>query len=67
MIKPMLALASLFLATCAQAVTLTIGDQFFYSSTLLEQAGELKDLPYDIQGTRCKAGGPVAEALEDIR
>lgn len=66
MIKPTLALASLlglFLASSAQAVTLTIGDQFYYSSTLLEQAGELKDLPYEIHWKRFNAGGPVVEAL----
>jgi NitT/TauT family transport system substrate-binding protein len=50
-------------ANLAQAVTLTIGDQFYYSSTLLEQAGELKDLPYQIQWKRFNAGAPVVEAL----
>nr|WP_276593225.1 ABC transporter substrate-binding protein [Pseudomonas sp. GM_Psu_2] len=50
-------------AGLAQAVTLTIGDQFYYSSTLLEQAGELKDLPYQIEWKRFNAGGPVVEAL----
>ncbi|KTS71349.1 alkanesulfonate transporter [Pseudomonas oryzihabitans] len=51
------------LTSLAQAVTLTIGDQFYYSSTLLEQAGELKDLPYQIEWKRFNAGGPVVEAL----
>lgn len=66
MIKGLLFAAGLLAGTSAslaQAVTLTIGDQFYYSSTLLEQAGELKDLPYQIQWKRFNAGGPVVEAL----
>ncbi|MBB3102187.1 ABC transporter substrate-binding protein [Azomonas macrocytogenes] len=67
MLKPLLALASLcgmLLAVPGQAATsLTIGDQFYYSSTLLEEAGELQDLPYAIQWKRFNAGGPVVEAL----
>ncbi|AXA66656.1 ABC transporter substrate-binding protein [Pseudomonas oryzihabitans] len=66
MIKGLLFAAGLLAGTSAslaQAVTLTIGDQFYYSSTLLEQAGELKNLPYQIQWKRFNAGGPVVEAL----
>ena len=66
MIKGLLFAAALLAGTSAglaQAVTLTIGDQFYYSSTLLEQAGELKDLPYQIEWKRFNAGGPVVEAL----
>ncbi|WP_267407639.1 ABC transporter substrate-binding protein [Pseudomonas sp. GM_Psu_2] len=66
MIKGLLFAAGLLAGTSAglaQAVTLTIGDQFYYSSTLLEQAGELKDLPYQIEWKRFNAGGPVVEAL----
>ena len=65
MIKGLLFAAGLLAGTSAslaQAVTLTIGDQFYYSSTLLEQAGELKDLPYQIEWKRFNAGGPVVEA-----
>jgi len=65
-IKGLLFAAGLLAGTSAglaQAVTLTIGDQFYYSSTLLEQAGELKDLPYQIEWKRFNAGGPVVEAL----
>ncbi|XWO60147.1 ABC transporter substrate-binding protein (plasmid) [Pseudomonas luteola] len=47
----------------AQATTLTVGDQFYYSSTLLELAGELKKLPYALEFKRFNAGGPVVEAL----
>jgi NitT/TauT family transport system substrate-binding protein len=47
----------------ALAMTLTVGDQFYYSSTLLQLAGELDDLPYKLEFKRFNAGGPVVEAL----
>lgn len=43
-------------------VTLVVGDQVKGTQTLLESAGELKDLPYKIKWASFEAGPPLLEA-----
>lgn len=43
-------------------VTLVVGDQVKSTQTLLESAGELKDLPYKITWASFEAGPPLLEA-----
>ncbi len=45
------------------AVTLTIGDQKGGAESLLEAAGLLEDLPYEIEWTQFPSGPPLLEAL----
>ena len=66
-------LAALALAGCSSSddsseasssgrITLTVGDQVHQTQSLLEAAGELKDLPYDINWAEFESGPPLLEA-----
>jgi sulfonate transport system substrate-binding protein len=44
-------------------VTLRVGDQSHTAETLLDAAGQLEDLPYDITWTDFAAGPPLMEAI----
>lgn len=57
------ALALPLLARAGSRTLLKAGDQKGGLRALLEAAGELKDLPYDIQWTEFPAAAPLAEAL----
>ncbi|MEE4729809.1 ABC transporter substrate-binding protein [Pseudomonas alliivorans] len=47
----------------AHAANLIVGDQSYSARTVMEAAGVLKDVPYDIEWKQFTAGSPVAEAL----
>jgi NitT/TauT family transport system substrate-binding protein len=47
----------------ALADTLVAGDQSFNNRTVMEAAGVLADLPYELEWKQFTAGSPVAEAL----
>lgn len=47
----------------AQAAELIVGDQSYSARTVMEAAGVLKDLPYELEWKQFTAGSPVAEAL----
>ncbi|KPB18571.1 Aliphatic sulfonate ABC transporter periplasmic substrate-binding protein [Pseudomonas amygdali pv. sesami] len=46
-----------------QAADLIVGDQSYSARTVMEAAGVLKDLPYELEWKQFTAGSPVAEAL----
>ncbi len=46
-----------------QAANLIVGDQSYSARTVMEAAGVLKDLPYELEWKQFTAGSPVAEAL----
>lgn len=46
----------------AGRITLTVGDQVKSTQSLLEAAGELNDLPYDINWASFESGPPLLEA-----
>lgn len=50
-------------ANSATALTLNIGDQVRTTESLLEAAGQLKDLPYKINWSTFDSGPPLLEAL----
>ncbi|RMQ45393.1 Aliphatic sulfonate ABC transporter substrate-binding protein [Pseudomonas cichorii] len=47
----------------AQAADLVVGDQSHSARTVMEAAGVLDDLPYELEWKQFTAGSPVAEAL----
>lgn len=47
----------------ASALTLIVGDQSYNARAVMEAAGVLKDLPYNLDWKQFTAGSPVAEAL----
>ncbi len=49
-------------SAAAQRITLTIGDQVKQTESLLQAAGQLKDLPYDVQWAAFESGPPLLEA-----
>ncbi|WP_288451004.1 ABC transporter substrate-binding protein, partial [uncultured Pseudomonas sp.] len=53
----------LLAATQALATTLVVGDQSYNTRTVMEAAGVLSDLPYQLEWKQFTAGSPVAEAL----
>ncbi|MBB2896218.1 ABC transporter substrate-binding protein [Pseudomonas sp. AS2.8] len=53
----------LLAATQALATTLVVGDQSYNTRTVMEAAGVLNDLPYQLEWKQFTAGSPVAEAL----
>ncbi|MEH3024242.1 MAG: ABC transporter substrate-binding protein [Pseudomonas oryzihabitans] len=53
----------LLAATQALATTLVVGDQSYNARTVMEAAGVLNDLPYQLEWKQFTAGSPVAEAL----
>lgn len=53
----------LLAATQALATTLVVGDQSYNTRTVMEAAGVLGDLPYQLEWKQFTAGSPVAEAL----
>lgn len=60
-------LPGLFLTLVAsltvQAADLVVGDQSYSARTVMEAAGVLNDLPYELEWKQFTAGSPVAEAL----
>ncbi|WP_420893624.1 ABC transporter substrate-binding protein [Pseudomonas oryzihabitans] len=53
----------LLAATQALATTLVVGDQSYNTRTVMEAAGVLSNLPYQLEWKQFTAGSPVAEAL----
>ncbi|UUW73267.1 ABC transporter substrate-binding protein [Pseudomonas oryzihabitans] len=53
----------LLAATQTLATTLVVGDQSYNTRTVMEAAGVLDDLPYQLDWKQFTAGSPVAEAL----
>ncbi|KPZ22272.1 sulfonate ABC transporter substrate-binding protein [Pseudomonas syringae group genomosp. 3] len=53
----------LFAVLNTQAANLIVGDQSYSAQTVMEAAGVLKDLPYELEWKQFTAGSPVAEAL----
>jgi NitT/TauT family transport system substrate-binding protein len=53
----------LLAATQALATSLVVGDQSYNARTVMEAAGVLNDLPYQLEWKQFTAGSPVAEAL----
>lgn len=53
----------LLAATQALATSLVVGDQSYNTRTVMEAAGVLQDLPYQLEWRQFTAGSPVAEAL----
>ncbi|WP_295513758.1 ABC transporter substrate-binding protein [uncultured Pseudomonas sp.] len=53
----------LLATTQALATTLVVGDQSYNTRTVMEAAGVLQDLPYQLEWKQFTAGSPVAEAL----
>ncbi|WP_298839357.1 ABC transporter substrate-binding protein [uncultured Salinicola sp.] len=52
------------MVTVAQASkTLVVGDQAYNNLSVMEAAGMLDDLPYEVQWKQFSSGSPVAEAL----
>ncbi|ORC54541.1 sulfonate ABC transporter substrate-binding protein [Pseudomonas floridensis] len=51
------------LSTGVEAASLIVGDQSYSARTVMEAAGVLKDVPYDLEWKQFTAGSPVAEAL----
>lgn len=58
-----LAILALSTAAAASAVTLRIGDQKGGNQSLLQAAGELRSVPYQIEWTEFPAAAPLLEAL----
>ncbi|ACO79299.1 ABC transporter periplasmic aliphatic sulfonate-binding protein [Azotobacter vinelandii CA] len=54
---------SLLAGVQAFAASLVVGDQSFNARTVMEAAGVLADLPYELEWKQFTAGSPVAEAL----
>ncbi|PHN30757.1 ABC transporter substrate-binding protein [Pseudomonas sp. ICMP 460] len=57
------AMAAAFLCLTANAQTLVVGDQSYNAQAVMEAAGVLDDLPYQLEWKQFTAGSPVAEAL----
>ncbi|MCU1717083.1 ABC transporter substrate-binding protein [Pseudomonas sp. 5P_3.1_Bac2] len=57
------ALLGLTLAFSVEASSLIVGDQSYNTRAVMEAAGVLKDLPYELEWRQFTAGSPVAEAL----
>lgn len=55
--------SSLLAGVQAFAATLVVGDQSFNNRTVMEAAGVLAGLPYELEWKQFTAGSPVAEAL----
>ncbi|KWU52083.1 ABC transporter substrate-binding protein [Pseudomonas palleroniana] len=51
------------LCLSAHAQTLVVGDQSYNAQAVMEAAGVLDDLPYQLEWKQFTAGSPVAEAL----
>lgn len=58
-----LATAATLFSLSALAETLVIGDQSYNTRTVMEAAGVLDDVPYEVDWKQFTAGSPVAEAL----
>ncbi|WP_122437554.1 ABC transporter substrate-binding protein [Pseudomonas viridiflava] len=54
---------ALLVSTGAHAANLIVGDQSYSARTVMEAAGVLNDVAYDIEWKQFTAGSPVAEAL----
>lgn len=55
--------SSLLAGAKSFAATLVVGDQSFNNRTVMEAAGVLAGLPYELEWKQFTAGSPVAEAL----
>lgn len=58
-----LSILALWSAASASAITLRIGDQKGGNQSLLQAAGELRNLPYQIEWSEFAAAAPLLEAL----
>lgn len=56
-------LLGLALLLNAEASSLVVGDQSYNTRAVMEAAGVLEDLPYELEWRQFTAGSPVAEAL----
>ncbi|KPY22663.1 ABC transporter, periplasmic substrate-binding protein, aliphatic sulfonates family [Pseudomonas syringae pv. philadelphi] len=50
----------LFAVVNTQAANLIVGDQSYSAQTVMQAAGVLKDLPYELEWKQFTAGSPVA-------
>ncbi|KAB0569098.1 aliphatic sulfonate ABC transporter substrate-binding protein [Pseudomonas palleroniana] len=61
--KRVAGMVAALLCLSAHAQTLVVGDQSYNAQAVMEAAGVLDDLPYQLEWKQFTAGSPVAEAL----